>query len=368
MPGRAGLSRVNKIRVLKWADRLLGRALIRALRSSQKQDCAGPPHVEKILVIRPGGIGDAVLLLPALTALKKKYPGARIDILCEKRNAGIFGLGEGLHTIYLYDRDMDLLRCIRNRYDAVIDTEQFHRLSAVAAYLTKARVRIGFDTNERRKIFTCRIPYRHDEYEVYSFFRLCEPLLGTMPDFDTEAPFIRLHKGFPAHLLPVPEKGGKGFVTIFPGATVKERRWGGENFGQVADALARNGYTTVVLGTQADREDARKVRKLVPQSIDLTGKTALKDAAQVLAHSRLLVTADSGMLHIAYGVGTPTVSLFGSGIEKKWAPPGRKNAVLNARLDCSPCTRFGYTPRCPKGNACLTSIRIKENRKACWAV
>jgi ADP-heptose:LPS heptosyltransferase len=178
-----------------------------------------------------------------------------------------------------------------------------------------------------------------------------------MPEFDAQVPFIHLEEGFPGHLVPESLRGGKGFFSIFSGATVRERRWGGENFGQVAGALSHHGYGIVILGTHADREDAKEITKLAPESIDITGKTDLKDVAQVLNCSRMFVTADSGMLHIAYGVGTPTVSLFGSGIEKKWAPPGGKHVVINARLDCSPCTRFGYTPHCEKNTACLTAIR-----------
>ncbi len=347
---------MNKIGLLKIIDRWLGKALISAIRPSKTELRTLQWERARILVIRPGGIGDAVLLLPALHALKGKYPGARIDILCEKRNAGIFGLAEGLNRMYLYDRKMDLLRCMRNNYDAVIDTEQFHRLSALVAYLTKASVRIGFDTNERRRLFTHRIPYRHDEYEVFSFFHLFEPALGSMPEFDPQVPFIHLKEVFSGHLVPESLRGGQGFISIFPGATVQERRWGGENFGQVARVFSRHGYGIVILGTHADREDAKEIRKLAPESIDITGRTDLKDVAQVLNSSRILVTADSGMLHIAYGVGTPTVSLFGSGIEKKWAPPGGMHVVINARLDCSPCTRFGYTPHCEKNNACLMSI------------
>jgi len=74
----------------------------------------------------------------------------------------------------------------------------------------------------------------------------------------------------------------------------------------------------------------------------------------------LLITGDSGVLHIAVGVGTRTVSLFGPGIEKKWAPSGDCHMVLNKGLSCSPCTRFGYTPTCRIGARCLAEITVGE--------
>jgi lipopolysaccharide heptosyltransferase II len=349
---------MNKINLLKFLDRLIGTPLtFLAYRENRIQKYPHPPG--KILLIRPGGIGDAVLLLPSIQMLKSAFPDARIDVLCEKRNAGIFGLSEKAGEVYLYDRDFELFKCLHNDYDIVIDTEQWHRLSAVIAYLTKAPARIGFDTNERRKLFTHKIPYSHDDYEAYSFLRLIEPLTGSSPGFRVDAPFTTMEKPFPSHLLPQLKKG-RDIIALFPGASVVERRWGGENFGQVAKILHEDGKEIVILGSQDDRADADEIKKYAGGSIDLTGKTSLIDVASILKHCSLLITADSGMMHIAVAVGTPTVSLFGSGIQNKWGPRGKKHIVLNHQVVCSPCTRFGYTPQCRNNVKCLSSIRADE--------
>jgi heptosyltransferase-2 len=97
-----------------------------------------------------------------------------------------------------------------------------------------------------------------------------------------------------------------------------------------------------------------------PAAFDLTGKTTLMEAAAVLRRCRLLITADSGLMHLAVAVGTKTISLFGSGIEKKWAPQGKNHLVINKRPECSPCTRFGYTPGCAFDVACLSAITVDE--------
>ena len=234
-------------------------------------------------------------------------------------------------------------------------------------HLTGASVRIGFATNERRKLFTHQIPYSHDEYEAYSFLHLIAPLTGGTPGFQEDKPFITMEKPFPAHLLPQLKKDAD-IIAIFPGASVVERRWGGENFGQVAKTLHDQGKEIVILGSHDDRADADEIKKHAGDSIDLTGKTSLLDVAAILKHCSLLITADSGMMHIAVAVGTPTVSLFGSGIRKKWAPRGKKHIVLNHRLVCSPCTKFGYTPRCRNNVKCLSSIGIDEVVKAADAL
>jgi lipopolysaccharide heptosyltransferase II len=348
----------NKINFLKFIDRKLGKSLIFLFPEKLKLNQIFPDTIKSILVIRPGGIGDAVLLIPAIEAVRMKFPDARIDILCEKRNADIFILTKMVNKVYLYDRGLELFKCLRNNYDVVIDTEQWHRLSAIVARMTGTPIRIGFDTNERQKLFTHRVFYSQDDYEVVSFFRLLEPL-GVNPDRGCgNPPFIDIRgEGFsPPSALSREDR----VVVVFPGASVIERRWGGDRFGVVAKALSDMEYRILLLGSSADKADADLIKKKAPDAIDLTGKTDLKQVTAVLGISNLLISADSGLLHIAYAVGTPTVSLFGSGIEKKWAPQGDRHIVLNKHLDCSPCTRFGYTPKCKRNVECLASIRVDE--------
>ncbi|HWR58786.1 MAG TPA: glycosyltransferase family 9 protein, partial [Thermodesulfovibrionales bacterium] len=330
----------NKISALKLLDKVVGIPLVFFLLLTRRNRSRSPHGIKDILLIRPGGIGDAVLLLPALHSLKEQFPNARIDVLCEKRNADIFKLSSDINTIYLYDRGLDLLKVLRKPYDVVIDTEQWHRLSAVVARLTGAPVRIGFDTNERRKLFTHCIPYGHDDYEVYSFFHLLAPLTGKINHFKIDEPFIDISSDACCS-LPSETEIKDNLIALLPGASVKAKKWGIEKFGEVARTFSSKGYRIVLLGSHADQRDAEEIEEYA-NCLNLTGKTSLRYAATILRMSRLLITADSGLMHLAYGVGTPTISIFGCSVEKKWAPPGRKHTVINKRLSCSPCTKFGY--------------------------
>ncbi|VAX29382.1 ADP-heptose--lipooligosaccharide heptosyltransferase II, partial [hydrothermal vent metagenome] len=298
--------RVTKIKLLKAIDKISGKPLVSLLPRIKKPRKGNSAKFKKILIIRPGGIGDAVLLLPAINSLKEELPDSEIDILAEKRNAEIFGFSKEINRIYLYDMGSGLFKCLKNRYDVVIDTEQWHRLSAVAAYLAGAAVRVGFDTNERARLFTHRIPYSHDDYEVYSFLSLIAPLINSSGvTFDMDKPFLNM-EGTPSIDPQSP------IIAIFPGASVVERRWGGDRFGKVARALRSKGYRVVILGSGADSREAARIKEYAGDCIDLTGKTDLKGVAAILKESKLLLTADSGLMHIAYAVGTATVSLFGS--------------------------------------------------------
>ncbi len=97
---------------------------------------------------------------------------------------------------------------------------------------------------------------------------------------------------------------------------------------------------------------------------NLTGKLNLFETTIELSKVNLLITGDSGIMHIAYGLGIPTVSLFGPGIEEKWAPKGKNHIIINKRLPCSPCTKFGYTPACPRDAECMKLITVDEVEEA----
>ena len=162
------------IRLMKQLDLVIGRLAAAFIPVPLRKDLFFP--LTSILLIRPGGIGDAVLLAPVITSLKNKYPSLKITVLAEQRNSGVFALIPTVDTLLCYDRPRELLHALQCNYDVVIDSEQSHRLSAVVARFASAPVKIGFNTNERRRMFTHQIPYLQDDYEAISFAHLLEPL------------------------------------------------------------------------------------------------------------------------------------------------------------------------------------------------
>jgi lipopolysaccharide heptosyltransferase II len=344
-----------KTQFLKFVDKFVGRALVCCL-SSPRFDQKHP--VNKILFIRPGGIGDAVLLIPVLELLEKQYPEAVIDVLAEKRNATVFKMCSIVRHVLLYDQGA-LLKVLRSNYDVVIDTEQWHRLTAVVTRLIKSGTKIGYGTNERKKLYTHVVNYRHDRYELDSFYDLLQPLGIDRPDV-LSVPFLT---------IPTTEQESAQkllgrlsecpYIVLFPGASIPERRWGAEKFHQLAVKLSEYGSPVVVVGGQEDCDAGDEILSGV-DGLNLAGKTSLVGSAAVVEKAALLVSGDSGMLHIGVGLGRPTVSLFGSGIAAKWAPQGENHVVLNKELPCSPCTRFGYTPPCSIGVKCLEDISVED--------
>jgi ADP-heptose:LPS heptosyltransferase len=209
-------------------------------------------------------------------------------------------------------------------------------------------------------MFTHPVPYSHDDYESVRFAHLLQPLgieakgggIGTLfldiPDTAS---------GKAACLLQ--SLNDQQFIAVFPGASIPERRWGADRFRRVAEGLSALGISIVVVGGSDDRQQGDLIVG-GGLGLNLAGLTSLAETAAVIQRSALLVSGDSGVLHVAVGLGVPTVSLFGPGRAKKWAPRGKFHIVINKELPCSPCTTFGTTPPCQIGALCIREIGVIE--------
>ena len=343
---------------LKKVDSSIGKLLIKLWPAPQRFD---PPSgsIASLLVIRPGGIGDAVLLAPLIGMLRKNFPGARIEVLAEKRNNGALALCPGIDRVMCYDRPRELWSALTGHFDVVIDSEQWYRLSAIVARTIRSKVKIGYATNDRKKMFNSIIGYDLDRYEPLNFLQLLQPLEIVSPS-TISAPF-----------LVVPEKGQNSadamlgdllhqpFIVFFPGASTPEKCWGRENFIRLSAGLIRKGYSVVVVG---GKEDASMGDMIAAGSsaLNLAGKTSLQETAGILSRAKLLISGDSGVLHMGFGLGKPTVSIFGPSSTDKWAPRGDRHIFINHNLACSPCSRFGTTPSCQIDSKCINDISVSE--------
>jgi lipopolysaccharide heptosyltransferase II len=346
----------SKIALLKFLDNCLGRLLVELLSAPRSRVVERPASV---LFIRPGGIGDALLFAPGVAALHHNFPEAAIDVLAEQRNAGAFALMPGLHEILIYDSPATLIRLLRRRYDVVIDTEQWHRLSAVICRLIRSEMKIGFATNERYCMFTHPVPYAQDCFEAESFLRLLGPLGITDEGLPT-GEILRVSDGARRKAVSMLSAvSQQPVVALFPSASIPEKRWELKKFRELTGWCSNHGLQVVILGGRHDRVLGEQI-VVGQKGLNLVGLTSLAESAAVLERAAVVVSGDSGILHLASLLGRPTVSLFGPSNAAKWAPSGPDHIVLNKNLPCSPCARFGNMPKCPVGVRCLQEITAEE--------
>ncbi len=335
---------------LKVFDNRVARPLLRFLPPLPSREA--PEEVKRVLVIRPGGLGDALLLLPFLGAFRKVHPQAEFWVLAEPRNAQAFYLLPFPCRGLCYTEPAHLLAVLGTSFDVVVDTEQWYGLSALVARLVKARFRVGFGTNARARCFNRPVDYAQMEYEAQAFMRLLEPWVEPPFWWDVRLPL------FVSRTLSSVSRTDPLSIAIFPGASHPSRRWGKERYLEVARFLVGKGLKVVVVGGPGEKEEGEFIVSSLPlgRAMDATGSGSLKKTADILARCKALVTADSGIMHLAALMDMPVLSLFGPGIVEKWAPRGEGDLVVKLDLPCSPCTRFGTVPPCPYHYACMEDL------------
>lgn len=358
-----------KVRLIKLMDATAGAFLCWlggwVLHLSRPRPVDPGRPIRRILVIRPGGMGDMILLQPLLNSLKHHYPAAALDLVCESRNQGIAALGGcGVET-FAYDTEplRTLVALVQRRYDVAVDTEQFHNFSAVMSWISGAPLRIGFKINPgRNPIYTHLVNYDLEGYEAGEFMRLLHPL-GICEQAVVSGALM-------AYAKPRPAEGSGGVaVLIHVGASTRYKRWSVENYAGLINriladaALALPGDAVIgLVGGPGDVACAREIAGLVDQATRvavLAGDVPFARTADRIGRARIFIGGDSGLAHLAVALGTPTVVMFGPSDPRKWGVTGPSNAIVRKAMACSPCFIFGYHKRC-HSIACMAGITVDE--------
>ncbi|MDE2223061.1 MAG: glycosyltransferase family 9 protein [Candidatus Omnitrophica bacterium] len=344
-----------RLKLFKAFDHLGGQALAFVLPKQPHRTFNGA--AKKILIIRPGGIGDAVFLLPILKALKGR--GLVMDILCESRNAQVFtSQAHLLNRIYLYDKGF--FGVFANTYDAVIDTEQWHFLSAIAGYFIKTGYRTGFATRVlRAKLFNGQVDYGENDYELSNF----QKLFNSFYDGDKVNDINNCFE-VPEPMKEWAQKQIQGnYVTLFLGGSIALRRLNEEQVLDLVDHYLKNNFSIAFLGGKDVEDFAQKMTVRIDSRriFNYAGRLSLMQSAALIQQARKFIGPDSGLMHLACAVGTPVAAIFGPGNLAKWGPRGSRHKVITLDVPCAPCTRFGYTlPTCNGSYHCVRNINIAK--------
>lgn len=323
------------------------------------------PDYRRILIIKPSSLGDVVHALPMLAALRTSFPRAHMAWLVKRQWAGLLERAEGLDRIWAVEPGvlgwLSLVPRLRaERFDLAVDLQGLFRSGAMA-WMTGCPTRIGFANGREGSPFfyTSRVPIKTLDMHAVDRYLLVARALGAS---DSRSPEFRIRllsndREEVARLLARHGvHAGASWVAVNVSARWLTKRWPLDRFAAVADRLQEEGLGPVVLiGGPDERADAQAVAsrmRTVP--VNLTGETTPGLLPALLDSASVLLTNDSGPMHVAAAVGTSVVALFGPTSPIRTGPYGTGHRVLASGIACSPC--FSRVCRNNVQLECLTGI------------
>lgn len=306
----------------------------------------------KILFVTLSNIGDCLLSLPALDALCSEYPQAEITCLVPERPKEIFTANPRIKRVVVFDKHARLrdkaklfFSLAQEKFDLVVDL----RNSFFGAFLPASR------RSSPLRFIPPRFRHMKDRHLFWAGF----------PDYpfrENKQQSLAVSSGDEEYIDGILKEkkldDNARLIVVAPGARSQAKRWDKHNFGRLCGLLLKDGWGVVLAGDRADEPVCAYVRSRAGEGVlDLCGKTSINQLAALLKRSRLLITNDSAIMHLAGYLNTPCAAIFGPTDENKYGPWSADNIIIKKDVFCRPCEkaacRFG-------DSACLAFLKSDE--------
>jgi len=343
-------------------------------------------RAKAIILFRTGGVGDMVCAIPAFRALRKHFLGARLILLTKREpvfgNSQSFSrlLGNDIldKIIYYKSDDLKSLRKIyslmiyirKEKIDKMIylgqyDVTLFRLLrDMLFFYFSGCRELYGFRLNKHRLFRIAQCYYRVFDSEAERLLKLLVPLGISQKNLDFNLSITEEDKRSTDILWPNSTAlQGRPKVAINPGAKMPLKRWSKENFLQLSRALIDKYNAFIVLIGGEDTEGSCRFIKnnLGENCLNLCAKTNFMQTAQVLSRCDLMISCDSGPVHLAAAVKTPVVGIYTArDYPNCWSPYGRNHTILRHNISCQVCLKTDCSTM-----SCINGISVEEVISAC---
>jgi len=323
----------------------------------------------QICLIKPSALGDVVQSLPLLPILKDRYPEARISWVINRELTDLVRGHACLDEALLFDRRgswRDWRRLLgelaSRRFDLVFDLQGLLR-TGVMTLATKAPVRVGLQTAREGSSLTtnCVIPDTGRNVPAHARLWRVAEVLGSgdsVPKTEIQVSLADCEWADSLiSALPRP------IIAVHPGARWETKRWPVEKFAELLRSSTRSwGGSTLILGSGGERVDAERLQQqlggLASPIRNLAGQTTLKQLAALLARVDLAISNDSGPMHLAAGLGTPTLGIFTCTSATRSGPGGTQHELVSTTVPCA----ASYCKTCPKRAAarlaCLAELDV----------
>lgn len=345
--------------------------LAKAIRLNMNADKRLPQNVNRLLIRSTNWIGDAVMTTPAVRSIRHNFPGAKISMLAKPWVAQVFAHSSHVDEIILYDANgrhnglkgtVRLAKDLRAyRFDAAILLQNAIE-AALIAFMAGIPTRIGFDTDARRMLLTHPVHCTKAIKSIHQTGYYLKMLEGAGLVAGEQT--LELSVGTENRQLAGRILSAVGItpdirvVGLNPSATFgPAKQWFPERYAALGDRLNKDlGSTILIFGGPSDRELGQTISRIMAvPALDLSGRTTLGEAMALIDRCDAFVTNDSGLMHVAAGLNTPLVAIFGSTNSTTTSPYSDTSRIVRVPIECSPCMK----PVCPLGHMnCMKQVTV----------
>ncbi|MCX7641423.1 MAG: lipopolysaccharide heptosyltransferase II [Elusimicrobiales bacterium] len=317
-------------------------------------------NFKKIIIFQTAFLGDLLLTLPVVKKLKDKYPKSYLSLVIRKDNFEIVKNIKEIDMIIIDDKKsnkiknfINIIKTIRKeKFDLAIMPHRSFR-TALISYFSNIPLKIGFDIFPNSLLYDIKIPFKWSLHDVERNMMLVENL-----DFENDIifPNFKITKSKKI-------KFTKPVITINPSSVWNTKRWPAYKFSKLIKMITEK-YSTksIIIGSKNEKEYIRLIEKNIPDNsfINLCGETDLEELIYIIKNSDLLITNDSGPMHIAVACSTPVIAIFGPTTkELGFFPYSNNSIVIEENIKCRPCRLHG-SKKCPhKHFLCMNLIRVE---------
>lgn len=317
--------------------------------------------LEKILLVKPSALGDVIHALPVVQALKEAYPQASLSWLIKDKLAEVLKGNPWVDEIIPWKRSsfLALIRRMRRReFDLAIDLQGLFR-SGLLTLLSNAPLRLGFNReNTREKAYIFYNLWVNPSERIKHVVEKNLSLLRGIGIDSQESPrfFIPSGEEEEKYISRFIASIRKPIIGLNPGAGWPTKRWPVQNFALLGDKIIREGGGEVLLiWGPGEKERVEEIKRRMEEKALLAPPTSIIQLAALLKKCFLLVSGDTGPLHLAATLSLPVVALYGPSDPERNGPYTEKKVVIWKKLNCSPCWR----KEC-REPICLQSITVDE--------